>query len=741
VVFGEESPPVDPNQLRLAFEKVRKEVQAEIDWLYETRCDRCGGKATTGYTVYSQVFQCPRCLTKIPLYDCGVDEAETSTGKTKPVNVCPTCKANGFTEVIRSQSEKFGFVPVWVVYHCENGCKPAREERAHDEASEEKRSYFERYDRGKIEEIRRKQIPHWFPPHRMMNVEDDTSPWGDKWRAGTSSFRTVADLFTKRNLWALATIRHAIGKIDETSIRDALMFGLTGVCLRASKIYQESEGGRGFTKGTYYIPQVFREMVVTNGFDYKVDTQLTTAYEQLRDIQAEDICISTQSATDLAEIPSNSIDYIFTDPPYGDKVQYGELNFVWEAWLDVDTSWHDEEIIVNAVRGKSATDWAALMKKAVAECFRVLKPGRWLSLCYHDTSEGTWALIQDIMAEVGFVVDKSDRTLFIDAAQKSYNQRIADKTTKRDLVLNFRKPKVGEFVMTRTADGRTFRSIAVEVIRAYLIANPGATKDRIYDELVSRLVQAGKMEAHDFNALLRSVAEEVQQPIKKNLFEYEEPDLFGSHVSSRWYLKDSSEGEVDEAESALEDAAARKLAKFLKQRLEKDPTQEGVHYSDIFEHFLSVVSVQEWPRRKLWEWLPDYFFKTLSGTWRVPATPEEEELKARGRRAGTNRRIRHFLALLDSGDDIPDRLRPSPSDLAEWIRHCQRSAMFDEGRRLYLYGQGDWVARLPDEVGAGVEEDYQICLRALQRATAPGAGAGKKGGRKPGRKARDTNDD
>ena len=86
------------------------------------------------------------------------------------------------------------------------------------------------------------------------------------------------------------------------------------------------------------------------------------------------------------------------------------MNFVWEAWLGFDTTWHDEEIIVNEVRGKTAADWEALMKKAMAECFRVLKPGRWLSLCYHDTSEGTWALVQDIMAEVGFVVDITPAT-------------------------------------------------------------------------------------------------------------------------------------------------------------------------------------------------------------------------------------------------------------------------------------------------------------------------------------------
>ena len=100
-----------------------------------------------------------------------------------------------------------------------------------------------------------------------------------------------------------------------------------------------------------------------------------------------------------------SIDYIFTDPPYAEKVQYGELNFVWEAWLGFDTHWHDQEIIVNETRGMTEADWARLMRQAMSECYRVLKPGRWISLCYHDTSEGTWQLVQDIMAEVGFIAE------------------------------------------------------------------------------------------------------------------------------------------------------------------------------------------------------------------------------------------------------------------------------------------------------------------------------------------------
>ena len=184
-------------------------------------------------------------------------------------------------------------------------------------------------------------------------------------------------------------------------------------------MYKEREEGRAISNGTYYLPQVYREMVVTNGFDYKIETHFVPAFGELSDIEVDDVSISTQSATNLAGIPSNSIDYIFTDPPYADKVQYGELNFVWEAWLDFDTSWHDEEIIVNEFRGKSTAEWEALIKRAMSECYRVLKPGRWLSLCYHDTSEGTWALVQDIMAEVGFVLDRTDFSLSIETSQKS----------------------------------------------------------------------------------------------------------------------------------------------------------------------------------------------------------------------------------------------------------------------------------------------------------------------------------
>jgi hypothetical protein len=260
----------------------------------------------------------------------------------------------------------------------------------------------------------------------MMNVDDDSLPWGAEWRAGRN-FRTVAELFTKRNLWAIAAIREAILKVSGTQ-RDLLLFALNAITLNCSRMYRYRESLKGgFQGGTYYIPQESQIINVFRAFCDKVEDLRRASNTKSN---GGDFIVSTQSACKLEAIASNSIDYVFTGPPYSHTVQYGELNFIWEAWLGLDTHWHDEEIIVNDVRGKSHADWAFCMKQAMAECYRVLKPGRWLTLCFHD-EEGTWELVQDFMAEVGFIVDKTDSALFIDTGQKSYNQLTADKARNR----------------------------------------------------------------------------------------------------------------------------------------------------------------------------------------------------------------------------------------------------------------------------------------------------------------------
>ncbi|OLD57308.1 MAG: hypothetical protein AUI54_03260 [Acidobacteria bacterium 13_1_40CM_2_56_5] len=243
------------------------------------------------------------------------------------------------------------------------------------------------------------------------------------------------------------------------------------------------------------------------------------------------------------------------------------------------------------------------------------------------------------------------------------------------------------------------REAARNVIRDFLTAHPGSTKDRIYDALISNLVQKGQMEAHDFDALLRSVAEEVQQPVKKNPFE-------NSHVQSRWYLKESAD-QLERAEQAKEDAGAARLANFIREYLKKRPEHEGVHYSDLLEQYLGV---QDKPRRLLVYWLPEYFIKTPSGTWRLPDKEEAQQL-AKLREAGTLRRIKRFANTLIEGVPVREQDRPgSDVDLLDWLRQCRRAGLYDQGKAIYEKG-GMNFANLTDEQQIEAEDDYRICVR------------------------------
>jgi DNA modification methylase len=702
--------PVDVDDLQAAFEELKKKVKPEIDWLYETRCDRCGGKATTAYTVYSQVFQCTRCLHKVPLFDCWDVTSETRDGRPKKVHACPYCYDNGIIEEISTRGEHFGAVPVMTNYFCEGGCKPVRDERRYNDSDPVKRDYFEKYDLGKLKEIEAKEIPHWYPKDRMMHAPEDQECWGEKWRAGTSNFRTVDELFTKRNLWALAAVFEAsIGLNDMDMIANSSL-------MASSKRAQHLEEGGGYIPGTYYLPQLSKERNVMGVFS-AIFSKTKNAKEQITDLlKSNQLLISTQSACNLIEIPSYSVDYIFTDPPYSGTIQFGELNFIWEAWLNLDTHWHDEEIIVNKVRGISIVDWENMMREAMRECYRTLKPGRWLSLCYHDTSEGTWELIQNIMSEVGFIVDQNDKAIYFDTGGRTYNQYTADKVTKRDLIINFRKPWPGEasgdLTITGDEDETTFAQKVHTIIRDYLTSHPGTTKDRVYDEVVSCMVRAGQMEAHNFDELLGQVADEVREPVLKNLFEKEEPNLFGTHEISRWYLKETELAVQDAAESAKEDAAASSVGSFLSDWLNRHPGQEGVHYSDTFEHY--VYTVIDKPRRQLLDWLPDYFYITPEGTYRLPADEEETIAKEHGRASGTNRRIKRYISYLQQGLIVPENERPSDSTLIEWIRHCKQSGLYDQG--VFLYERGGLnLDAFSEEIMVRVEEDYQVCKRTLEK--------------------------
>jgi 16S rRNA G966 N2-methylase RsmD len=524
-IAGNYCTPADPAELEAEFGRLMAAVRPELDWLYATRCDACGGAARTSFTVWSQRYECPRCGNRPALFDCAAAEGHTAAGKPKKIAACPVCLAAGHVEEIRTRSPRLGATPVLAAYRCLADRCGVEGRRRHDDPDPRKRHFFEEHDLGKIREIETLDIPYWRPtqpfPKTFARWQTDLRPAG---------VDRVDQLYTRRNLWALAALRdHAARSL----IAPRALFALTAVCLAVSKMQRYSPRS-GFPNmllaGTYYLPPIGREIEVGGWYAGKVRAMLR-GYQAIRAARPPTAaaCIAAADARRLP-LPPDCVDYIFTDPPYADAVQYGELNFVWEAWLRAEADWHGDEIVVNAARGNSEADWTRWLLQAMVECRRVLKPGRWLSLCYHDARAGRWTQVQDLMAEAGFVLDTGGAAATIDTGQKSFNQFMADKLTKRDLVLNFRKPasvQAGPVLAAARPRGPSPR----QIIRQFLVAHPGTTKDRIYDDFVRRLIRDGRMKAHDFDALLRSVAREEIPPTPTR-----------PQPAGRWYVREKSSG-------------------------------------------------------------------------------------------------------------------------------------------------------------------------------------------------------
>jgi len=679
-----------------AFQSIMASLRREYAWIYQYPYK--GKTLPIHFGISSMKFQCLKCLVTTSFYRCTTRRGETC---------CPSC-----SEVIRTNQEKFGYqLDEWHLY--------LRQGKHHIVSVDGKRSQFEDGIQARVqEELKQHPAPKFdFPPQGRTQV------------LAVRGLRSLADLYTPRNLLALSLYRDRCKEVVDPRLRNSLLFVLTACCLKASRMMGYNSDGIGRIQKNGLIAQLIVKDI--NVFDFLEIAYggIAAGYDEILASSSEEFgkCLfSTQSAIDLSTIPSNTVDYIFTDPPYGSRVQFWESNQVWEAWLGLDTAWQDNEVIVNRSRGLGEDHWRNLFQKSMGECHRVLKPGRWITLTYNDRE--TWPILQDVLLGIGFIPDGSDEPIAMETTAKSEKQLKGEDNTLRDLVISFRKPRPGEITsfiqLTGDEDQSTFGQKVRAILTDYLNAHPGATKDRILEEVVSRMVRKGQLEHYDLEEQLRTIAHEVKEPVKETLFENKDSNLFDTHEMGRWYLKDS-EDRLDAAETEKEDQASSVLAQYIAKYLKVQPHEEGVHYGLLFEQY--IYGVKDKPRRQLADWLPDYFFKTEAGTWRLPASKEEEQIKAKGRQSGLTRKIKRYVSCIEAGLPISSLpFAPSNSDLAEWVRHCKRAAFYEQGKLLYEKG-GLNLDQLPEEAQVNVEEDYQVCVRSLSRETATKPAKGKRG--------------
>ena len=351
---------IDLQLLQTEFAAIKQELEPLINSLYATTCETCGQIACQTHVIWANEF------------------------------------------------------PAEVWYKCD-WCKPKKQVRA-----------------GTICDKNQAENPHlaplWIPNVTMFENS----------RINVRREQTVADLFTRRAVVALSHILDRIKKIENPLVREALALTFTGAVSQASKLVfvirrrnknsllAEDEKQRpqvGSWVVGYWIPEEHFEIHAWNCFENrfrrifqgkeKINATFPAVinlFDNYNDLIANNqgAIIWQGSATKL-NLPDNSIDYVFIDPPHGNRILYLEMSLLWNAWLNVNDScdWDNEIIVSEAkARNKSVTAYTTLMNTALLEIKRVLKPNQYFSLAFNSLNDETWLSMLNICTSTGFhVVD------------------------------------------------------------------------------------------------------------------------------------------------------------------------------------------------------------------------------------------------------------------------------------------------------------------------------------------------
>lgn len=380
-----------------------------------------GAVGRVNYTVWSDVFSCPECAGDLVFWTVAVDKDK---GKVRDKFNCSHCDASLSKKELEPKmvqvSNDVGTVmqrlqvPAYINYSV--GKK--RYEKEADLA-----------DMALVKRISSEPVSDWYPSYELKRGDKT----GEPIRVGITH---TNHFYTPRILRILARYR-SFG-VDCWAPFSALTPRATRMHrIAASRIGGEKKGEGGATvgviNGTLYVPSLSVEMNVLDQAEDRLKAYSKAWFRKNRPI------ISTQSSTSLDSIPSDSIDYVFIDPPFGSNLMYSELNSVWEGWLRVFT--HEaNEAIENKSQGKELDDYRRLMTACFSEVYRVLKPGRWATIEFSNTQASVWNSIQTSLQEAGLVVANVSA---LDKKQGSFNAVTNPTSVKQDLVISAYKPNGG----------------------------------------------------------------------------------------------------------------------------------------------------------------------------------------------------------------------------------------------------------------------------------------------------------
>jgi DNA modification methylase len=460
--------------------RIIDELEVELGWMLKTKhTDGRFGRISS--VLFSENFYCPICKTDFVLWEFAVDEENgvfndpfqcKSCGGHIKKSDCEKVLINIRDHYINQEIEQVKITPVEIIYVIDK----KRFKKKPDN-----------YDLELIDKVSSERIPFHFPTQRM--------PIGGETRRNDKNGLThVHHYFTSRNLYFLSALNDKIKKVSDIDIQSKLYIALNSMLLRSSKkailaVNNYFNGGGGYIttiSGNMYIPSLFFEIEIIEQFENRV--------KKINEINKHNFSksnfiISTQSSTDLNNIKDNTIDYIFVDPPFGENLMYSELNFLYEAWLGIETN-NKDEAIMNKTQSKGLNEYNDLMCNSFKNLFRVLKPNRWITIEYHNSKSSIWNGLQEAITKAGFVIA---HTSILKNKGGSFVINVSPNSVANDLIINAYKPNEGFLDKFLTQAGANVEIEFVNIFLSNLPIQPmiERTEKMIYTKMIGYYLQKG----------------------------------------------------------------------------------------------------------------------------------------------------------------------------------------------------------------------------------------------------------
>ena len=413
---------VDGAEFRDAANAVINSAKTALGDLYTT--ERASDHAETEMvrTVWSFTYNCPSCAKSLVFFNAMRNDRTLAPDK------CSHCA----TPFVKRNWKRGPDVPVEVVVRDANG-------RLKDQG-------VEKIDLAAVTKAEADPRQNEIPSLAI----DDSREMYSRSGLGKAGLTDTKRFFSPRNAIALLELWRAIQAVKSNGLRTKLSFAFTAILPRASRRYQWSaQRPLNAQNQTYYIAPVYYEWNVFELFARKIEAAIRAAQDVFggellfRGDVAKSVSYALASADRVEHLEDASIDYVFIDPPFGSNIFYSDMNLFHEAWLGKTTDHAREAVMHTTGRKKNgaAQRYEDLLRGAFAEAFRVLKPGRYMSVVFGNSDGQVWGLVQRAMRDAGFnsvpvhvaILDKGQRSV------KGLNSGSEGVVTV-DLIVTLQKP-------------------------------------------------------------------------------------------------------------------------------------------------------------------------------------------------------------------------------------------------------------------------------------------------------------